>query len=59
MVKSFRWEIIPMEGESFFVMTATDSILSAAVAFEEDHGNDTSIYGIRKAAVINEFEEAI
>lgn len=48
-----------MEGESFFVMTTTDSILSAAVAFEEGHGTDVNIYGIRKAAEIKEFKEAI
>lgn len=59
MNESFRWEIIPMEGESFFVMTATDSVLSAARIYEESYGTDISVYGIRKAAVINEFEEAI
>ncbi|MHC8517032.1 hypothetical protein [Sporosarcina sp. ITBMC105] len=59
MIESFRWEVVPMEGESYFVMTATDSVATAAKTFEDEYGNNISVYGIRKAAVINEFEEAI
>lgn len=60
MTKSYRWEILPMgEMDSFYVMTATDSVLSAAQAFEEQYGNHISIYGIRKDAEVKQFEEAI
>lgn len=59
MVKSYRWEVVPMEGESFYVMTATDSVATAAQTFEDEYGINISIYAIRKAAEINEFEEAI
>lgn len=60
MAKSYRWEIIPMEEiDPFYVMTATDSALSAAQAFEDQYGNQISIYAIRKDAEIIRFEEAV
>ena len=60
MTKSYSWEIIPMEDmEPFFVMTAVDSALTAAQAFEDQYGNHISIYAIRKDAEITKFEEAI
>lgn len=59
MNKSFQWEIVPMEGESFYVMTVTDSVATAAQTFEDEYGNNISVYGIRKAAEIIQFEEAI
>ena len=48
-----------MEGESFYVMTVTDSVATAAQTFEDEYGNNISVYGIRKAAEIIQFEEAI
>lgn len=48
-----------MEGESFYVMTATDSVATAAITFEENYGSSIKVYGIRKAAEIIQFEEAI
>ena len=60
MAKSYRWEIIPMEEmESFYVMTAKDSAVVAAQAFEDQYGDHISVYGIRKDAEITQFEEAI
>ncbi|WP_342537303.1 hypothetical protein [Sporosarcina sp. FSL K6-3508] len=58
-MKTYRWEIIPMEGESTFILTSADSVLVAAQTFEENYGNHISIYAIRKAAEIIEFEEAV
>lgn len=60
MAKSYRWEIIPVEEmNSFFVWTARDSVLTAAQAFEDQYGNHISVYGIRKAAELKQFEEVI
>lgn len=60
MAKSYRWEIIPMdELDPFYIFIATDSVLSAAQAFEDQYGDKLSIYAIRKDAEITQFEEAI
>ncbi len=60
MAKSYRWEIIPMEElDPFYLFTATDSVFSAAQAFENQYGNQISIYAIRKDAEITRFEEAV
>lgn len=59
---TYLWEIIPMEGKSTFLETQEDSILAAAKKYEEHYACSGSIYGIRairKAAIIDKFEEAI
>ena len=60
MARSYRWEIIPEEEmESFYIWTTENSVLTAAQAFTDQYGDHISIYGIRKAAELNQFEEAI
>ena len=60
MAKTYQWEIIPEEEmESFYIWTAQNNILTAAQSFVDQYGDHITIYGIRKAAELREFEEAI
>lgn len=60
-MNKFVWEVIPMEGESIFVETTSDSVAAASVLYEEQYGNFQSVYAIRKASETKTkvYEEAI
>lgn len=58
-MKTYLWEIVPMEGASIFVETTSDSVAAAAVLYEEQYNNFQSVYAIRKASETQVYKEAI
>lgn len=59
MNMKYRWEIIPMEGESIFILTDEDSIIEAASLYAEHYACFESVYAIRKAEEIKAYREAV